>query len=105
MRYKNSVTQISNTVDKIKNLTGIYFQWTDNSPFYADYSGMDRIGLSAQNLKEQFPALVTSGDAVGYDGQNIPDFHTVWYDRMAGVFVEAIKEIDQRLRVVESGVL
>jgi hypothetical protein len=66
---------------------------------------MDRIGLSAQNVKEQFPALVTSGVTSGYDGQNITDFHSVWYDRMAGVFVEAIKEIDFRLRVVESGLL
>ena len=52
---------------------------------------MDRIGLSAQNVKEQFPALVTSGVTSGYDGQNITDFHSVWYDRIAGVFVEAIK--------------
>jgi len=105
MRYKENVSQVTGTVDKIKNLTGIYFQWTDNSPYYEDYSGLNRIGLSAQNLKEEFPALVGSGDAVGYDGQNISDFHFVWYDRMAGVFVEAIKELDTRLRVVESGVL
>ena len=105
MRYKEEISQITNTVDKIKNLTGIHFKWTEDSPFYEDYSGMDRIGLSAQNVQEQFPALVTSGNAVGYDGEDIPDFHSVWYDRMAGVFVEAIKEIDYRLRVVESGIL
>ena len=105
MRYKENVTQITNTVEKIRNLTGIYFQWTDDSPFYADYSGMDRVGLSAQNLKEQFPALVATGEKIGFSGQSIPDFHSVWYDRMAGVFVEAIKEIDYRLRTVESGLL
>jgi hypothetical protein len=48
---------------------------------------------------------VSSGEALGATGQTISDFHSVWYDRMAGVFVEAIKEIDYRLRVVESGVL
>ena len=48
---------------------------------------------------------MSSGEALGATGQTIPDFHSVWYDRMAGVFVEAIKEIDYRLRVVESGVL
>jgi hypothetical protein len=105
MRYKENVAQITNTVDKIKNLTGIYFEWTPDSPFYKDFSGINRIGLSAQNIHEEFPELVTSGEASGASGQIIPDFHSVWYDRMAGVFVEAIKEIDYRLRVVESGVL
>ena len=52
-----------------------------------------------------YKAIAESIRTVGATGQIKPDFHSVWYDRMAGVFVEAIKEIDNRLSVIESGVL
>ena len=82
-------------------MSGIYFNWTEDSPFYSQFGTDRRIGLSAQNVQNEFPELVTES-AISGDFGAISDFHWVWYDRMAGVFVQAVKELNQRISDLEN---
>jgi hypothetical protein len=100
IRYKENTAIIDNAVAGLNNVSGIYFNWTEDSPFYEQFQDQRRIGLSAQNIQENFPELVAETLASG-DYGTIEDFHSVFYGRMAGVFVQAIKEIDARVKILE----
>jgi|14BtaG_2_1085337.scaffolds.fasta_scaffold00284_32 hypothetical protein len=78
-RVKTNIKTISNGLEKVSKLRGVSYNRTDVN----DKS--NKIGVIAQEVQEVLP------EVVNYD--NKKDLLGVDYGKMAGVFIEAIKEL------------
>jgi len=88
MRLKTKLGAIENPVDKIKSLNGFYYEPNEVAQSYG-YKKEKRIGLSAQEIEDVLPEIVT--DAPIGDGYKAVD-----YAKIVPVLVEAIKEQSNR---------
>ena len=75
-RWKTNIREISDALEKVMSLKGVYFNWkSDNRP---------DIGMIAEDVGEVFPELVE------YE-ENGVDARSLDYSRLVAVLVEAIK--------------
>jgi hypothetical protein len=83
-RLKSNLEVISDSLEKIKTLTGYTFNLTNAS------DNKRRTGLIAQEVEEVLPEVVQE--------DNTEDkFKSIAYGNMAGLIVEAIKSLDKKL--------
>jgi len=102
-RFKENVEQLTGVLDKLDRVRGVKFDWNSRYESLGRATGHREIGVIAQEIEEEFPELVTTwGDE---------DYRAVDYGRMAGVFIEAIKELRsenralrQRIEALEAAV-
>lgn len=86
-RVKDEIATIRDALKKVTSIRGVTYRRIDN--------GEQNIGVIAQELAEVVPEVVKPvGD------ENDPTL-TVAYGNMAGLFIEAIKELDARLTAIE----
>ena len=81
-RLKTDLIQISSGLDKVKQLTGYTFLKTD------DIHGKRKLGLIAQDVEKVLPEAIHQTD----DGML-----SLAYGNLAAVFVEAIKELNDKV--------
>lgn len=83
-RLKTNITPLTNVLEKVKQLRGVSYDWTDE--YKAVNRGTERreIGVLAQDVEAVFPELVTTWG----EGHK-----AVEYGKLSGVLVEAIKEL------------
>ena len=86
-RVKDNVKTIENALEKVTKLRGVSYNRND----IKDKS--NKIGVIAQEVKEVLPEIV-SEDGLG--------MNSVAYGNMAGVFIEAIKELENRIKELEN---
>ena len=83
---KSNISSITNAVTKVKTLSGVTYQWNENS----DYSGEHDTGVIEQAVEDlALPGLVTSE---GEDG-NL----SIRYEKLVPILIEAIKELSAKL--------
>ncbi len=75
---------------KIQQLRGVTWEWKDDAP--ADAKEQPGMGVIAQDVQKVFPELVERGE----DGHL-----AVHYEGLIGPLIEAVKELDDRLRAIE----
>ena len=82
-RYKKDVKPLENSLDKIKQLIPVKYEWKKDE--YPDKSFQDgkQIGLIAQDVEKVFPQLVST-DSDGYK--------SIDYSKINVLLIEAIKE-------------
>ena len=80
-RLKTNITTLTNALDKIKQLRGVSYNWTEEP------NGDVRIGLIAQEVNNVIPELtfVNKNSEEKYMG--------VHYDNIVALLIEAIKEL------------
>ena len=84
IRYKRSISNVSNALELVSRLRGVTFDWrTDEFP-ERKFSEKRQIGFIAQELIDVLPSVVTE-DTDGY--------YSVDYARITPLLVEAIKEL------------
>jgi hypothetical protein len=76
IKLKENVVTLENSLDKIKAMRGVSFDWKD--------SGKSTIGLIAQEVEQVLPELVEHNQE--------DDVKTVSYANIVAVLIEAIKE-------------
>jgi hypothetical protein len=92
-RLKNRLGTIENALDKVKNLTGFYYEANDLAQSLG-YTVKREVGLSAQDMQKQFPEIVTTAP--------IDDkYLTIWYEKTAPLLVEAIKELAREVEEIK----
>jgi len=98
IRYKENVCPIENAVAKLRRIRGVSFEWTQD--YLETHGGMDGyfnrkhdIGVIAQEVQQVFPEVV---------GTRVDGFLAVKYDRLVSVLIECIREMDDRLKVLEA---
>jgi hypothetical protein len=112
-RLKENVTPIGDSLNKIKQISGVYFDWKDKIEG-TDFVPAQKhdVGVIAQDVQKILPEVVTLApfdtDSYGKSksGEN---YLTVKYDKLVPLLIEAIKEISTenqelkaRLELIES---
>ena len=82
---------MSDGIDKVKQLRGVRWEWREDAPEEA--KGSPGLGIIAQDVERVFPELVEEGA----DG-----IKRVEYRGLIGPLIEAVKELDDRVRALES---
>ena len=86
---KENITPISNAVDKVRSISGNTFTWNEKSV----YNGEEGTGIIAQEIEALGLPGVT---ATREDGTK-----AVRYDRLVPLLIEAIKELDGKVKSLE----
>jgi hypothetical protein len=96
-RLKENIHLISNPIEIITQIRGVYFDWTDDH--ITARGGEDGffvrkndIGVIAQEIEKVMPEIVATRD----DG-----FKAVKYEKIIPLLIESIKTLEQRLRDIE----
>ncbi len=86
-RLKNSITDISGGLDKVLQMRGVTFKWNEGDDKDTKY------GLIAQEVEEIIPEVVHT---------NEKGFKAVEWWQLNGVYVEAIKELNNKVETLEA---
>lgn len=105
-RLKTFTSNINNSLDIINSLSG-YHYFPNKLAIDNGFTMEDEIGLSAQEVKKVLPEIVklapfdtarqSDGNIISKTGEN---YLTICYERMAPVFVEAIKELSRENKIL-----
>ena len=88
-RLKDNITPIPNAVDKVLSISGNTFNWNEASP----YEGKADTGVIAQEIEAlNLPGVTTTRE----DGNK-----AVRYERLVPLLIEAIKELEGRIKTLE----
>ena len=79
-RLKSNITPIEDSIEKIKQLRGVEFDWNE--------SGAHSIGVIAQDVEKVFPELVSERE----DGMKGVD-----YGKLSAVLIEVVKEQQKQI--------
>jgi hypothetical protein len=82
-RLKKNINSLTGTINKIKQLRGVSYNWIDK-----ERGSTEQIGFIAQEVEEVFPQLVKT---------NENGYKAVAYSHLAPILVEAIKEQQQQI--------
>ena len=86
---KENITPISNAVDKVRSISGNTFTWNEKSV----YNGEEGTGIIAQEIEAlKLPGVTETRE----DGTK-----AVRYDRLVPLLIEAIKELDGKIKSLE----
>ena len=85
-RKKTDISTIDNALGKVLQLRGVYYYRTDPEP---EDEGRREVGVIAQEVLEILPEAVKHS--------NHTDEYSVNYGNMAGIFIEAIKDLKKEL--------
>ena len=86
---KENITPISNAVDKVRSISGNTFTWNEKSI----YNGEEGTGIIAQEIEALgLPGVTETRE----DGTK-----AVRYDRLVPLLIEAIKELDTKVKSLE----
>jgi hypothetical protein len=81
-RLKENITPITNALEKVRSLTGVEFDWKQETESVHGYEGHD-VGVIAQEVQAVLPEAVRTNES-GY--------LSVRYEKMIALLVEAMKE-------------
>jgi hypothetical protein len=107
-RLKTKIADICEPLKIINNLNGFYYIPNELARINGITNTDKEIGLSAQEVQRVLPEIVKlapfdlatndEGKKISKSGEN---YLTMSYERLAPVFVEAIKELEQKNNVLE----
>jgi hypothetical protein len=80
-RLKTNIQPVTNALDKILNLRGVYYNWTE------DISGDTRLGFIAQEVNSVVPELAFTNE------RSQEKYMGVHYDNVTALLVEGFKEL------------
>ena len=86
-RLKENVTPIENALDKVKTLTGVEFNWKEETAHVHGYHGHD-VGIIAQDVQAVLPEAVRTNES-GY--------LSVRYEKMIALLIEGMKEQQKQI--------
>ncbi|HDC4386327.1 tail fiber domain-containing protein [Enterobacter kobei] len=97
-RVKFDKEPVSNALKKICSLTGYTF-----GIHLTESESIRSAGIIAQELERVLPVAVSSGGTgTMQNGEEINDLKTVDYSAMSALYVEAMKELANRIKSIES---
>ena len=89
-RLKKDVTTIENSLDKVMNMRGVYFNWIPE-----DREKARQTGVIAQEVLEILP------ECVNHDEEN--DEYSVDYNKITAVLIESIKDLKNEINELKKG--
>jgi hypothetical protein len=95
-RLKENIEVIENPIDKIKDLKGVTFNYKKD--------GSKSTGLIAQDLQKVLPEAVYTSKTIGdeINNEEAEEHLAIRYGNTVGLLVEAIKELEARVKELEN---
>lgn len=93
LNFKTNITPITNALDKVKKLNGVYYDYNNTSYPNHNFSSERQVGLIAQNVD----TVLT--EVTRYD--STMQAYAMNYDRINALLIEAIKEQDDKVDSLE----
>jgi hypothetical protein len=90
---KENIQPLTNSLEKVKALQGVSFDWKKDTPEHTLVGMTHDIGLIAQNVQEVLPELVREGE----DG-----FLSLRDRGLVAVLIEAIKELNAKVEDLQN---
>jgi trimeric autotransporter adhesin len=87
-RYKDNIEVISNAMDKVMELEGVYFDWRNDEFPEKNFIARRDMGVIAQNVERYFPEAVIE-DSEG--------FKSVAYAKLISPLIEGTKEQQRQI--------
>jgi hypothetical protein len=109
-RLKEKIKPIENAIDKVESLTGFTYNWNSVGEEYGWEPPKERqVGVFAQDVEKVLPEAVktapfdqdhdTEGNMFSKSGEN---FLTVKYEKLVPLLIEAIKELSEKVKILEN---
>jgi len=93
-RLKTKLGNIENALDKVRSLSGFYYEANETAQALG-YEPVREVGVSAQQVQAVQPEVVAPAP--------IDDrYLTVRYERLVPLLIEAIKELDAKVKALEA---
>lgn len=95
-RLKENISTITNALSMVNSMRGVMYDWTDaylENYNFSPFINKQDTGVIAQEMQEVFPEIVfmkPNGDL------------SVKYEKLTGVFIEAIKELSSKVASLEA---
>ena len=89
-RLKNKYGNIKDALKKVCSLNGFHYQPNEVAGQLGYDTGQKKVGVSALEVLKVLPEAVTEAPID-------PQYHTVQYDKLVPLLIEAIKEMSKRL--------
>jgi len=102
-RIKTRLGVIDNALDKVKQLTGFYYEHNELGKKFGFNDGGVKVGVSAQEVQKVMPEVVKPAPfdfalGVSTSGEN---YLTVQYEKLVPLLIESIKELSEKLEKLE----
>ena len=94
-RLKDLKGTIPNALDRVNSLNGYYYTANDTARSLGVESKGVEVGVSAQEVANVLPEIVTDS-AIG------KDYKTVQYEKLTPLLIEAVKELAEKVSVLET---
>lgn len=91
-RLKTNITEITDALDKVSQIRGVTYNWTDEAQQNSIHGAAPEAGVIAQEVQQVLPEIVTERD----DGML-----AVKYDRLTALLIQAVKELTARVEQLE----
>jgi hypothetical protein len=98
-RLKKNVETLENSIDVVKKLRGVIFQWNETGKGIFNGSDEPETGFIAQEVQEHIPSAVRENKlAKAEDGSH---YLTIDQDKIVPYLVEAIKEQQEMIETMK----
>jgi len=104
-RLKTVSGKIENALDKVAQLSGVYYTNNDTAKSFGYDSDEVQVGVLAQDVEAVLPQIVKAApfdldqDGNSKSGEN---YKTVQYERLVPLLIEAINELQAKVKALES---
>jgi len=88
IRQKDNIVPIQNSLEKVKKLNGVMWDWNKDNTDEVTKT-LPNTGLIAQEVKDVLPEVVI---------ERVDGYLAIDYSKMIGLLVEAIKELEQKIK-------
>lgn len=95
LRLKTGVTQLSGTLNKLRDIQGVRYEWKPEYRLSASNLG-HHIGLLAQQVEIQFPEIVSE-----FKDESGATYKAVSYSGLVPVLLEAIKDLSTEVNALK----
>lgn len=106
IRLKKNIKNIDNSLQKVCSLNGITYDYNEVAKSYGFDETETQVGLLAQEVEAILPEVIKPApfdydtkNKVSKSGEN---YKTIQYEKLVPLLVEAIKELTERVKYLES---
>ena len=98
-RLKDMHGKIEGALDKVESINGYYYKENEKAKELGYDNDKMQVGVSAQEIEKILPEVVT-GAPIADEIEE--DYKTVYYDKLVPLLIEAIKELNQKVKDLEN---
>lgn len=106
-RLKTNIRPIEQAIDKVMHLNGVYYNANDIAGAFGFDTTKTHVGVLAQDVRAVLPEVIAlapfdlTGDGSSASSEN---YMTVKYDKIVPLLINAIKEQQQQISVLQEAV-